>query len=96
MTGNPGGPIKLAENRSQRSHAHGRRQNDSPGRHAARLRWSKPVVQVILNESDGRFSTKPSTSPPSATSSPISARQSCKGSCNEREACAIGRMGKLD
>ena len=25
MTGNPGGPMKLAENRLQRSHAHGRR-----------------------------------------------------------------------
>jgi hypothetical protein len=27
MTGNPGGPIKLAENRAKRSHAHGRRQH---------------------------------------------------------------------
>jgi len=30
MTGNPGGPMKLAENRSERSHAHGRRQPMCP------------------------------------------------------------------
>ena len=33
MTGNPGGPMNLAENRSARSHAHGRRQSmPSPSR----------------------------------------------------------------
>jgi hypothetical protein len=91
MTGNPSGPMKLAESRSTRSHAHGRRHDDRGGN--ALVAQERHGIGALPKQIDHATDQRTPQEWDRATGAPGSLRCHERRGCRQRHAEILGVGG---